>query len=76
MSGHIVGELSAIWTKEGDPDFDEVGEAGAKAGVRINFEDEEEFAEFIRTNLVMFRKVTVTPFLSVAEPQPENGGGK
>lgn len=56
----ITGKLSAIWTKEGDPDVDDVGEENAKAGVRIDFEDEEEFARWVWSAQV-FGLVSVAP---------------
>lgn len=63
----IVGKLTAVWTKEGDPEFDEVGEEHARAGIRIDFEDEEEFAKWVRGQRLLFMKVSVEPILSVVE---------
>ena len=47
----IRGKLAAMWTSEGDPDVgpEEVREGiNPCAGIRIDFEDEEEFAEWVR----------------------------
>lgn len=50
----ITGKLTAVWTKDGDPELDEVGEENARAGLTVTFDSDEELAAFVRA----------TPFLS------------